>query len=309
MFDARYVAQARLLLHCLPELEQHPCFAIKGGTALNLFVRDLPRISVDIDLTYLPLKPRAEALAEIGDHLSALGRDIEARIPGARIHEQRKADQVVRITVTTPEATIKIEPNTVLRGSVYAPETRTLSAEAQRLFEVFTRVRCLSEADLYGGKLCATLDRQHPRDLYDVKLLLDSGPIAPEVRRAFVAYLAGHNRPMSELLHPHLQDIRALYEAQFVGMTTDPVTLDDLLIVQRTLPSKLVSSLDEDERAFLLSMKRGQPEWDLLGFDHLDQLPALQWKLRNIRKMSTEKHRHAVAQLARILDESGPQKS
>jgi len=306
MFDARYVASARLLLRCLPELEHHPCFALKGGTALNLFVRDLPRISADIDLTYLPLKPRAEALTEIGDQLCSLGRYIETRIPGARIQEQRTADQVVRLTVTTPDATIKIEPNMVLRGSVYAPETRELSSSAQRLFEVFTRVRCLCEADLYGGKLCATLDRQHPRDLYDVKLLLDSGPIAPEVRRAFVIYLAGHNRPMSELLRPHLQDIRAPYEIQFVGMTADPITLDDLLAVQRTLPSKLVASLDEDERIFLLSLKRGEPEWNRLGFDHLEQLPALQWKLRNIRKMSPEKHRHAVTQLASILDEMEP---
>lgn len=64
MFDVRYEAQTRLLLRCLPELERHPCFALKGGTAINLFVRDFPRVSVDIDLTYLPLKPRIEALAE-----------------------------------------------------------------------------------------------------------------------------------------------------------------------------------------------------------------------------------------------------
>ena len=304
MLDARYVAQARLLLRCLPELKQHPCFALKGGTALNLFVRDLPRISVDIDLTYLPLNPRAEALTEIGEQLHALGHEIENHIPDARIHEQRSADQVVKLTVTTPDATIKIEPNTVLRGGVYAPELRELSAVAQRLFEVFTRVRCLSEADLYAGKLCATLDRQHPRDLYDVKLLLDAGPISPEIRRAFVIYLACHNRPMSELLRPHLQDIRALYDAQFTGMTADPIMLDDLLAVQRTLPAKLIASLDEDERAFLLSMKRGEPEWDRLGFDHLDRLPALQWKLRNIRKMSPDKHRLAFEQLDSILDVS-----
>ena len=287
-------------------MEGHPCFALKGGTELNLFVRDLPRISVDIDLTYLPLKPRTEALAEISDELRSFGHHIENRIPQSTVHEQRTGDQVVRLTVTTPEATIKIEPNLVLRGSVYPPEARALSAAAQRLFEAFVHVQCLSEADLYGGKLCATLDRQHPRDLYDVKLLLDSGPISPEIRRAFVVYLAGHNRPMSELLHPNLQDLRDLYEAQFIGMTSDPITLDDLLEVQRALPTRLVASLDEDERAFLLSLKRGEPEWDRLGFDHLDQLPALQWKLRNIQRMGAEKHRRAVAQLAQILDEASP---
>ncbi len=58
MFDRRYDAQVRLLIRCLPEIGRYPCFALKGGTAINLFVRDLPRLSVDVDLTYLPLKPR-----------------------------------------------------------------------------------------------------------------------------------------------------------------------------------------------------------------------------------------------------------
>ncbi len=63
----------------------------------------------------------------------------------------------------------------------------------------------LSFADLYGGKICAALDRQHPRDLFDIKLLSEARGLNEEVSQAFVIYLASHNRPMSELLSPNFQ--------------------------------------------------------------------------------------------------------
>lgn len=301
MLDPRYIAQARLLLRCLTQLEKHPCFALKGGTALNLFVHDLPRISVDIDLTYLPLRPREESLEEISSELQAFGCDISNHIPQISFREQRISERVVKLTIMTLEATIKIEPNLVLRGSVYPPESRPVCEAAQRAFEAFTRVRCLAQADLYGGKLCAALDRQHPRDLFDVKLLLEEDGITPQIRRAFAVYLASHNRPMNELLSPNLKDISEAFETQFVGMTEEPVSLAELVEIQRRLPEELVSQLDEDERAFLLSMKRGEPDWTRLGFNRLEQLPALQWKLRNIRKMDPAKHREMLERLERIL--------
>ncbi len=301
MFDPRYIAQARLVLRCLTQLENHPCFALKGGTALNLFLHDLPRISVDIDLTYLPLRPRDESLDEISRELQALRRDISNHIPQVSIREHRVSERIVRLTVATAQASIKIEPNLVLRGSVYPPESRLARGRAQRALEGSARVRCLAEADLYGGKLCAALDRQHPRDLFDVKLLLEGDGITPEIRRAFVVYLASHNRPMNELLRPNFQDISETFETQFVGMTEESVALADLVEIERQLPQMLVSQLDEGERQFLLSLKRGEPEWARLGFDHLDQLPALQWKLRNIRKMDPAKHREALSRLEQIL--------
>lgn len=301
MFDVRYASQAQLLLRCLPQLQAHDGFALKGGTAINLFVRDLPRISVDIDLAYLPLTPREEALADISLHLHALGGSIQERIPGARIAEHRSGSHVDRLTIASTEAVIKIEPNTVFRGCVYSTEMRELTTTTGDQFGAYVRARTLSLADLYGGKLCAALDRQHPRDLFDVKLLLEAEGLTREIRRAFVVYLAGHNRPMSELLSPHPKDLREVFEAQFRGMSREEVTLDSLIAVQRDLPRKLVSELDEDERAFLLLLKQGAPDWDRLGLKDLDRLPALQWKLQNIHNMPREKHLVAVEKLARIL--------
>jgi len=301
MFDPSYTDQARLVLRCLTQLEKRPCFALKGGTALNLFVHDLPRISVDIDLTYLPLRPRDESLDDISHEMQAFGLDISNHIPQISIREHRVGERIMKLTVMTAEASIKVEPNLVLRGTVYPPASRPVCGAAQRAFEVFTRVMCLAEADLYGGKLCAALDRQHPRDLFDVKLLLEGDGITPEIRRAFVVYLASHNRPMNELLSPHHMDLSEAFETQFVGMTEEVVALADLVEIQHQLPERLVSQLDEDERTFLLSVKRGEPEWTRLGFGHLEKLPGLRWKLQNIRKMERTKHREALSRLERIL--------
>jgi len=106
---------------------------------------------------------------------------------------------------------------------------------------------------------------------------------------------------MNEVLAPHLRDISDLFHVHFQGMTRDEVSLDSLTAVQRQLPERVVSSLDEDERAFLLALKDGRPDWDRLGFEGLDRLPALQWKLKNIRRMDSKKHRTAVERLAQIL--------
>ncbi len=301
MFDPHCEAQVRLLLRCLPEVSRYPCFALKGGTAINFFVRDLPRISVDIDLAYLPQKPRDAALAEIDTTLRSLAREITKRVRGTSARESQNEGRWIRLLVSTAEGVVKIEPNLVFRGSVYPPQERDLSPVAERRFEASVRVLSLSLADLYGGKLCAALDRQHPRDLFDVKLLLDNEGVTPEIRRAFVVYLAGHDRPMCELLAPKAKNLRDSFRSQLVGMTQADVSLDDLVAIQRDLPGAIVRGLDGDERAFLLSMKRGAPEWDCLGIPHIEGLPALQWKLQNIRRMDPAKHSQALNELERLL--------
>lgn len=148
----------------------------------------------------------------------------------------------------------------------------------------------------------SALDRQHPRDLFDVRLLLKNEGITPAIRRAFVVYLAGHTRPMHELLHPNLIDITDAFERQFVGMTLDPVTIDELVDARHDLVERLVPSLDDGEKTFLLSMKSGDPDWDVLGIEGLEMMPALQWKLINIRKMDTRKRDEQFKILKKLLE-------
>ena len=301
MFDPRYLSQVRLLLRCLPEIARRDCFALKGGTAINFFVRDMPRISIDIDLTYLPLKPRAEALSEISGALRAIHQDVKTRVEDCVVRETVVEGYTVKLQVSGRNAVVIIEPNLVFRGAVYAPERRELAPSAQRQFESYASIPTLAVPDLYGSKICAALDRQHPRDLFDVKRLLDENGITAEIRRAFVVYLAGHARPMSELLAPRAQDMAAVFRDQFLGMTREAVTLEELMAVQHQLAGRIRAALDENEKAFLLSIKRGEPEWERLGLSHLRDLPALQWKVMNVRKMARWKRAEALDKLARIL--------
>lgn len=299
--DPLYLAQAELLLRCLPEIHKQDCFALKGGTAINLFVRQMPRLSVDIDLAYLPLSERKEALADISDKIESIATGLRKHISGSQVKPVSVTGSAYKLIVILSRIQIAIEANLILRGSVYPSQTAQLCTDAQMLFNLSVKANCLSEADLYGGKICAALDRQHPRDLFDIKILMDASGITPDIRRAFVVYLAGHDRPMSELLDPQLKDIASLHLSQFAGMAREEVTLETLYSTRTNLIKQINDSLDSSERRFLLSVKRCEPDWDILGIPHLKDLPAIQWKLQNIAKMNKAKHKTAYDKLSSIL--------
>jgi predicted nucleotidyltransferase component of viral defense system len=302
MFSPQYEAQTELLIHCIPEVAKHPRFALKGGTAINLFLRDMPRVSVDIDLTYLPLKPRDESLQEIEQTLISIKTDIERNVTGTHVKEHRIQGIVAKISVVRGDTEIKIEPNLVLRGCVGDPAVRELCPVARQHFRASARMETLAPEDVYGGKLCAALDRQHPRDLFDIHQLLRHEGITPAIRRAFTVYLASHTRPMHELLNPNLIDISEAFERQFTGMLREPVILNELLEARRELVAQLAPSLDSEERQFLLTMKSGDPDWGVLGIEGLQEMPALKWKLMNIRKMDASKREEQLKMLREILE-------
>jgi hypothetical protein len=169
------------------------------------------------------------------------------------------------------------------------------------MFELSVTAQTLSVADLYGGKLCAALDRQHPRDLFDVMVLLENEGITEHIRKAFVVYLASHDRPINELLDPTRKDIRRVYESEFAGMTIKGVGYEDLIGARETLIQTLKEELTEGEKAFLVSLKKGQPDWNALAIQGIEKLPALQWKLMNIEKMSDRKRADSLEKLKRKL--------
>ena len=303
MKDSPYFKQAQLMLRAMPHVAAEECFALKGGTAINLYVRDMPRLSVDIDLTYLPLESRESALANISEALQRIAAEIRRTVPGATVQgiRARGAEHVAKLTVLTAEATIKIEPNLVLRGSVFSPVERELSEQAELLFEASATASTLAVADLYGGKLCAALDRQHPRDIFDVKILMENEGITDDIRAAFVIYLASHDRPMSELLEPNLKDFRQLFEQEFAGMADEEVEHDELVAVRDRLIETIRNTMTGNEKKFLLSIKQGQPDWNLMPVAGIEQLPAIQWKLMNIRKMDKKKKKESLQKLQAAL--------
>jgi predicted nucleotidyltransferase component of viral defense system len=302
MFKEQYKHQVDLLIRCLPFVEKQECFAIKGGTAINLFIQNMPRLSVDIDLTYLPLKNRDESLKEIGAALLKIKKGIEKFIPNSHVTVNSISNIPGKLIVLWNDVQIKIEVNFVLRGSVYDAEPMEICKEVQNLFQQFAKVRILSKEDLYAGKICAALDRQHPRDLFDVMLLLNEGDISLGTRKAFVVYLAGHSRPMHELLNPKLKDLKNVFESQFDGMTRESVFLNDLYATREKLIDTIHNSLTPSEKQFLISIKKADPDWDVLGLKHIKNLPSLQWKLINIRKMTIKKRRETIRKLEKVLN-------
>ncbi|PIW85458.1 MAG: hypothetical protein COZ32_06910 [Nitrospirae bacterium CG_4_10_14_3_um_filter_53_41] len=294
-----FFKQAELMLRVIPHVAAERCFALKGGSAINLFVRNMPRLSVDMDLTYLPLEPRERTLENIEDALKRIAVAVRDSIPGSRVHETHTqgSQRTVKLIVRSQHVQIKIEPNQVVRGSVFPCEERDLSEKAEELFELSTSIQTLSMADLYGSKICAALDRQHPRDIFDIKILMENEGITEEIRKAFVVYLASHDRPMNELIEPTLKDMRQIFEKEFVGLTADPVQYHDLITARERFITILKKELTDNEKAFLFSVKQGQPEWELIGIEGIDKLPAIQWKLMNIQKMDRKKHAESLEKL------------
>ena len=281
-----YLAIARLLTEVAPVIFEDDLFALKGGTAINLFLREMPRLSVDLDLVFRDHRlSRAEALAAINEALRA-GRERLAK-RGFTVRAVSAADMgETKLLVQRDDLLVKVEVNTVIRGTVNPVVTMALSAAASDALMADLELPLLSAEEIYGGKLVAAMDRQHPRDLFDVMELFAHGGITPEIRRAFVVYLASHNRTLHEVLFPTPKDIRLAYEGSFDGMTTEPVTLDTLLQTRERLFHELPAALDANEREFLLTLVRAEPNWKLLGIPHLEELPAIRWRLQNLEQLA-----------------------
>lgn len=183
-----------------------------------------------------------------------------------------------------------------MRGTVHPVHDVSLTPKAREVLLADLELRLVSLEDLYGGKLVAALDRQHPRDLFDVMQLFAHEGITPGIRRAFVVYLASHNRPVHEVLFPALRDVRIEYERTFRGMTMEPADLRDLLEAREHPIREIQRGLDEKERKFLISLVYATPEWDLLEIGHLAKLPGVRWKLHNLERLAKANPRKFAAQ-------------
>ncbi len=294
--------QVRLLVSVLPFVAKEKCFALKGGTAINLFIRDMPRLSVDIDLAYLPIQDRETSLNEIDAAMKRIKTQIVSVFSGAEVSESllHSTDKCIRLTIKHNGTQIKIEVTPVLRGSINPPIVKSISPNTEAEYGTVS-MQLLSFEDLYGGKICAALDRQHPRDLFDVHYLLQNEGISEALKNTFIVYLLSHPRPIAELLAPRMKNIEALYEKEFVGMTMETVSLETLTQTRLDLIKKIHEKLSDNDKAFILSIKSGIPKWELFAYPEAKDLPAVKWKLHNLSKMSKEKRKTASIKLENIL--------
>jgi predicted nucleotidyltransferase component of viral defense system len=291
-----YLDTARLLIQVAPLVFADNMFALKGGTAINLFVRDMPRLSVDLDVVFVNHRlDRDEALAKINEAIRSAVDRLKKR--GFQTHAATVADAgETKLFVRRGKLEVKVEVNFVLRGTVRPIRSASLTPKAKEALLADLELPVVSLEDLYGGKLVAALDRQHPRDLFDVMQLFLHEGITPGIRRSFVVYLACHNRPIHEVLFPTLRDVSGEYDNTFRGMTAEPVELSALLSARERMVSELQAGLDAKEREFLLSLARSEPNWGLLDIEHLEQLPGVQWKLRNLERLAKANPKKLEAQ-------------
>jgi predicted nucleotidyltransferase component of viral defense system len=300
-FLERYQRQVALLLRVLPIIADEPDFALKGGTAINLFVRDMPRLSVDIDLTYLPVADRATSLAAIDRGMANIAQRIGRALPTAQIEPVilQQENITTKLIIRLDNAQIKIEVTPVLRGTVFEPIVMSVTAAVEEAFG-FAQMPVVSLPDLYAGKIVAALTRQHPRDLFDVRDLLANEGISDELRAAFIVYAISGDRSIGDTLAPNRKSIEQPFASELQGMTANDVTLDDLLEAREAIIATMVADMPEAHHQFLIGFKRGEPDWSLLDVAGADKLPAVQWKLLNLAKLPDGKRAAMADRLAAI---------
>lgn len=288
MIHQKYISQADLLLRVIPHIAKEKTLALKGGTAINLFLRKMPRLSVDIDLTYLPFDKRDIALSNISESLERIKESIQKFIPGIKVSNHSVKGNEVKLILQSESAQVKIEVNTITRGHLYPERVLQINETVQKKFQ----------------KFAAALDRQHPRDLFDVYLLFQESGFTEDVKNGFIGALVSHMRPIHEILKPHLLDQRSAFENQFEGMSAISFTYQDFETTRTRLVKEVNLSLKDKDRTFLLSFKQGNPDWQQFPIQRLHEMPAVQWKLMNIQKLKKadpEKHIEFIQKLESIL--------
>jgi predicted nucleotidyltransferase component of viral defense system len=307
MIKSEYRAQVDLLLSILPHVAKEENLALKGGTAINLFIRDMPRLSVDIDLTYISWQDdRTTALQNITTALDRIEERINGSIKPVSITRVPLGQgQDVKLNCQTPKAHVKIEVNTTTRGILFPERMMSVTEAVQNEFQKFAAIKVVSHGELYGGKICAALDRQHPRDIFDVHYLLKNEGFSDDIKQGFLFFLLSHARPMHELINPNRQDQRHVFENQFSGMTLESFTYTMFEEVREQLILEINKSLSVDDKKFLLSFKKGEPAWDLIKLENLQHFPAIQWKLQNIQTLiqkNSAKHTELLKGLEDVLN-------
>ena len=294
-----YRQQVELLLKIIPTLSGIESFAIHGGTAINLYVLDLPRYSVDIDVTYTSIKPREESFAEIHKNLSIIKEKVKSIITNVVVTEKPN-----KIYCTQKGIMVKVEVSGTKRGLVEPTLIKPLCNAAQNEFETANKAKIVSLSQLYGGKITAALDRQHPRDLFDVKLMFDFVTDFEQVKKGFLYCLLGSDRPIVESLAPNRIDQQETMIKQFSGMTDIPFLYSDYEKTREKLIDFINSNLTQQDKEFLIAFETGVNLLQFTEYQEYLRFPSVQWKLQNISKLkeiNPNKLKDSIKKLEKIL--------
>ena len=278
--NKEYAERVEVLLRLLPFVMDEKVFAVHGGSAINLFVRDLPRYSVDIDLTYIPLEGREESLEHINAHLMNIAAKARRTFPGMHIVPKLNTSKLL---CEYRRKQIKVEVNQTKRGIVGGEvSTVPLCKKAQEEFGLYCEAAIVPMTLLYGGKIAAALSRQHPRDLFDVKYM--EFPFE-RTREGLLFCLLGSDRPLHESFAPNLIDQRDALANQFDGMTDVAFTYEEFEKARAKLIADVNALMTPSDKAFLVSFELGEPDWESFDFPYFKDYPSVQWKFKNILRL------------------------
>lgn len=276
-----YDGKVEILLRMIPIIMGEKVFAIHGGTAINLFLKDLPRLSVDIDLTYIPLADRKNSLEDITAHLKSISDKTHKFFKGVNVVEKLDASKLI---CEFKGSQVKVEVNQIKRGIIGGEILHLpLSQKAQDRFGMYCEADVVPLTQLYGGKIAAALSRQHPRDIFDIKNMdipFESG------REGLIYSLLGSDRPIYESFAPKMIDQREAISNRFDGMTDIPFSYEDFEETRGLLIKNVNRIMTDQDREFLVSFEKGQPNWDSYEFSYFEQYPSVQWKLLNLKRLA-----------------------
>jgi len=293
-----YKKQVALLIDILLEIAKEDNFALHGGTAINLFHLNMPRLSVDIDLTFIPFSDnRNEDLNKIRQSLESAKNRLKTTFPHIRFEDEKRAEEELKLLCTKDNATVKVEVNQINRGLIAETCTKILCGRAEDEFDRFCEIKTVSVGQLWGGKLNAALERQHPRDIFDAKNMLQKIGFTEEIKQGFLFFLLCGKRPIDEVLNPNFTNQRVIFDSQFSGMTNEEFTYEEFEKIRKRLATLIQESLTDSDKEFLLSFVSGNPDWK--DFDY-SKYPAIKWKQLNINKLKQDnpiKFRESVKKL------------
>lgn len=295
--NREYAEKVEVLLRLLPLVMEEKVFAVHGGSAINLFVRNLPRYSVDIDLTYIPLEGREESLEHINAHLMSIANKAKRAFPGMHIVPKLNT---CKLLCEYQRKQIKVEVNQTKRGIVGGDVlTVPLCKKAQEEFGLYCEADIVPMTLLYGGKIAAALSRQHPRDLFDVKYM--EYPFE-QTREGLLFCLLGSDRPLHESFAPNLIDQNDALANQFEGMSDVPFSYEEYEEARAKLIADVNTLMTSKDKTFLVGFEMAELDWDGFDFPYFKDYPSVQWKLMNLLKLKKQNPAKLNAEANRLKD-------
>ena len=207
-----------------------------------------------------------------------------------------------KLLVSQNGAMIKIEVSQLVRGILGSLTEKILCEKAQEKFNTFCSINVVPNGQLYGGKVCVAMDRQHPRDIFDVKQLFQKEGFTKEIKEGFLFRLLSSDRSIQDVLFPNLQDQRLAMNNQFSGMSEEHFTYEAYEFVRETMVKTVQASITEEDKLFILSFKDVVPDWSIYNFA---AYPSIKWKLLNLEKIKVSnpiKHKELYDSLKRKFD-------